>query len=469
MESLFATIICIFQLFLFVLAGGAAIYYVSYYQTRDKRLMAIMLAGYGLRMACLAVISVISYNSAGNVEGLINIDELGYTKTGALLANNMSIETIKGVYFFNPSNFWYSFFVGLFYWMFGLNPLLIKIFNCILGSVTIILVYKISEIFSDNQKVRLLSALLTAIFPTSIFINTQNLKDTIYCFLILICTYFLLKMVDELKIKYFAIFGTFYFFLQYIRWYGTMPLFIIVMCIFLYNLIQRPPREKVVATLMMLVFIFYTVGYTSTGHYIKRAAEELIVLLSTVVKATDDPSDNISSDTGISSQSSTGIYSQQPSKERSIMKEIVYNLEIAKKNMDLGDTKLNDSSEYNNLTSVLSRIPYGIVSFLFTPYIWDTKGSTLMLLAALESFAFLIMVPVFIFGLVRTDKKIYSLIIILYLVIILSMYGAITGNIGTNIRWRYSYITMGIVFVSIGLYHLYEKVSSLKRERVFSK
>lgn len=76
-----------------------------------------------------------------------------------------------------------------------------------LSCLTILLVYKIAILVFKNRNIALISALLFAIEPLTIFYTTQMLTETLFAFLITYSIYLLLDFLQEAKVVNILLFG----------------------------------------------------------------------------------------------------------------------------------------------------------------------------------------------------------------------------------------------------------------------
>lgn len=110
-------------------------------------------------------------------------------------------------------------------------------------------------------------------------------------------------------------------------------------------------------------------------------------------------------------------------------------------------SNLEGGSAYNlgkldpSLTGMLSKFPQAVVVTLFRPFLWEIK-KPIMLLSALESFAFMILLCMILFkrGIKATFQAVISdpnlLFFTLYSVIFAFAVGISTGNFGTLSRYK---------------------------------
>ena len=73
------------------------------------------------------------------------------------------------------------------------NLLFIKLFDIVISSLTVLVVYKLAVSIFDNHIVGIFAAIITAVYPYFIFYSIAALTETTYIFLVLLAFYFLYK------------------------------------------------------------------------------------------------------------------------------------------------------------------------------------------------------------------------------------------------------------------------------------
>ena len=112
-----------------------------------------------------------------------------------------------------PLRITYLFITALAFKIFGVNEFATIIFPFLLSIANIILTYMIAKIITKNENAAILSALLTAFFPTDIIFATISFVDLPNIFFINLGIYFLYKSYKSGKSGY-AFIGGFSFFLS---------------------------------------------------------------------------------------------------------------------------------------------------------------------------------------------------------------------------------------------------------------
>jgi 4-amino-4-deoxy-L-arabinose transferase-like glycosyltransferase len=110
---------------------------------------------------------------------------------------DMSLRPIQGMYYFH--NFvppLYPLFLSLLFFLFGFNTYAYFIPHVILGSLTCVIIYLLSNDIFGN-KVALLSALAVALYPDLVFWTYSIRTETLFIFLLVFSFWMLLKAKDS--------------------------------------------------------------------------------------------------------------------------------------------------------------------------------------------------------------------------------------------------------------------------------
>lgn len=145
--------------------------------------------------------------------------------------------------------------------IFGTNETSTLIFPFVFSIVNILLTYKITLLFSENNRVALFASFLMAFFPTDVIFSTIGFPDLINVFFINLGVYFLIKSYLQKKILW-AYIGGFSFFLSMQfkeNIYYTTILLIVLLVYFLLK--QRQLIPQVLIGLLFIVGNFLIEGF----------------------------------------------------------------------------------------------------------------------------------------------------------------------------------------------------------------
>jgi len=102
----------------------------------------------------------------------------------------------------------YPFTLAFFYYSFGHNYLIIRIFQAIIGAFCCILIYVITKQLIDH-KIALRASVLSVLHPALIFYSGLILTETISGFLVLTALYFLVTALRKDALIFYILFGIF--------------------------------------------------------------------------------------------------------------------------------------------------------------------------------------------------------------------------------------------------------------------
>jgi len=155
----------------------------------------------------------------------------------------------------------YQFTVAFFYIIFGYEKIpvfQIQIFQAIVGSLAVVLLYLISEILFSNRKISVISALILSIYPHHILLGAHVLTEINYVTLLLLSIYLILRFINNASSKIALLTGIslgltimqrpvillfFLFSLAYILWYSKNKIYIIkkeIIILIIFFLILTP-------------------------------------------------------------------------------------------------------------------------------------------------------------------------------------------------------------------------------------
>lgn len=130
-------------------------------------------------------------------------DDLSYHQKSITIANTIGQNGYQQGYrlaaFYFPVNIGYCYASGvLYHWFPDLNTFLIRIINCLLDSLSAVLIFQIASLVYSDIKVARWSGMLTAVFPVSIVLASVQYKDTVVIFLFLVSVLSLLNLFKRL-------------------------------------------------------------------------------------------------------------------------------------------------------------------------------------------------------------------------------------------------------------------------------
>ncbi len=299
------------------------------------------------------------------------------------------------------------------YYYFGFCQLSVKFINCLMGTLSAVLIYCISkEIF--NSTIAKIASLLTMFFPSLFLWSLSNLKEPQSLLLICIAIFTVLKVVKYRKIVYLPI---------------------IFMAIYIIK-ITRPPLHipMLAGTLIAII-----------SHLNNRSIKNLIIITSLVIF--------------LLLLSGVSVLGVRPCDVNKQFQNIV---SMQKGYVSTGGSvyKIYDDSFYTDRVGDINMKPLslpgyllkGWAYFLFSPFPWDIN--TKLKLIALPQIilwyvlAFCAVVAIFCFNILKMKD---ALTVLSYIFFITSSFALTSGNIGTALRHRDVVLPLVFVFSAAGL------------------
>ncbi len=100
----------------------------------------------------------------------------------------------------SESDYGFSILIGFLYAVFGKSTLVIKIFNILIGSITVVRIYQITRFLYDEKRARL-AGILAMLMPSLLWFGGMLLKETVLIFLIVNTGYLVLKTINIPKFR----------------------------------------------------------------------------------------------------------------------------------------------------------------------------------------------------------------------------------------------------------------------------
>ncbi len=316
----------------------------------------------------------------------------------------------------------YTYFLALFYKIFGFNYLSSKLISCLIGGAVPVLIYKISRTMFSFKTSRIASYMVT-FWPSLIFWSIANLKDPFILFFNCFGFYFI---VSKLR-KGYIIPKLFLLAIMISPLLGLQKLFfyLVLFCAVTFIVISILMRFKKTIILKMIAILL--IGVVAAGPFLLKRYESKIVKTIKFIETYNR---------SLFFAGNSGYY--------------------------LYDAKLFDEADK------IKGIPYlvilkaylkGIVYFLFTPFPWMI--SSLRQLAAYpQVILWYIFFPFALSGIVKAfkmKKGREALPLVLYVVIGVSIMAFLEGNMGAAFRHRDYFLPIIFVFSAFGISLLFKE------------
>ncbi|TPN83988.1 glycosyltransferase family 39 protein [Aquimarina algicola] len=189
------------------------------------------------------------------------IDSVNYHTSGKLVAE--AIEKGDGI-FKTLSLFWkgesdygFSIVIGFLYYVFGSYPLVIKLFNVLIGSFAVVRIYQVVRYIYDEKRARL-TGILMMIMPPILWFGAMVLKETLVIFIIINIAYLLTKLIYDAKFS-LVLLGLIVFQIAITLYFRTVLAPLLLICILL-QIVFLKTKKKHYRLLSIFVSILLVYG-----------------------------------------------------------------------------------------------------------------------------------------------------------------------------------------------------------------
>jgi 4-amino-4-deoxy-L-arabinose transferase-like glycosyltransferase len=95
----------------------------------------------------------------------------------------------------------YPYFLAIIYYIFGLsNYTAVRVAQIFISSLTCVVIFLLAKDLFD-KKVALVSSFISCFWPHFVYYSTTILRETLFCFLLVLCVYFLNKVYQQKEFK----------------------------------------------------------------------------------------------------------------------------------------------------------------------------------------------------------------------------------------------------------------------------
>ena len=184
-----------------------------------------------------------------------------YHNVGIKISNNISngqfIKILESTWR-SVNDYGHSLYIGILYYIFGPHTFVVRFFNVVFGSITVVCVAKISrDIF--NESAGRLAGILAMLMPAFLWYGGTHLKETVMIFIIITVCYNATRLITTGKFKLIniAVIIIFSFLLFYYRGFLAPLLILSVSAYFMMNLLKKKGNKPVliISTIIFLVII----------------------------------------------------------------------------------------------------------------------------------------------------------------------------------------------------------------------
>ncbi|MDY8136893.1 glycosyltransferase family 39 protein [Aquimarina sp. 2201CG5-10] len=177
-------------------------YYSNAWQKRDSFIQRIFLHSLLYRFAAIQILYLLTYfYDPANLPMEIHAqDSWNYHYSGTMVADALDegrpISMALAQIWKSETDYGFATIIGFIYYLFGKNILLIKLFNALLASVTVVRIYQISRFLYDEKRARL-AGIIAMLMPSLLWFTGFYLKETTLIFLIVNIAYLTHKIITS--------------------------------------------------------------------------------------------------------------------------------------------------------------------------------------------------------------------------------------------------------------------------------
>ena len=310
------------------------------------------------------------------------------------------IQTLEG-----QVNRGFIYFVGVIYYIFGRNTLLVQLLNGIIGSVTAVVIFDLGLRLYDLPTARR-AMMFTAFFPQMIFWSSALYKDAAVMLCISLSIWALVGLKNQFRISSLAVY-----------------------------------LMATVALIWLRFYIFFAIaGATIAGFFVSSRRSFTFRLLSQMAVVT----------------AMVLLLLSTPAGKEMVTQSRFLDLQLLQTaRMDLAlraDSGFAPGADVSTASGLLQVLPLGVAYLLFAPFPW-TVSSFRQLLSLPDVLVWYALMPALVRGLANAVKMRLgqTMPILVFTAALTLAYGAFLGNAGTAYRQRTQIMMFYFLFIADGL------------------
>lgn len=391
---------------------------------------------------------------AGKELNLVVFDSVSFHNYGLEVLKKLKTEGFTELQMFYQNNFLPN-IVGILYYIFYPDPVVILPLNSLVHAITSCIIYKILCLFFDKN-ISFISSFIFIIHPQALEWTSQIHRDGIFCLGIAIFIFSSIILLEILKNKFndnlgknlitqFLLFNTSLLLISLSRSYFLYFLVICLSClIFLSIFFSIKDRLKLNKIIFYIFYKFFLLSITLSlllldDKYMQEASD-LVSYPKTIVPAWQFSAPAVS-----------------------FLDDFIYRISLFRfNNISLGGTTIIDNILFNNVTDFILYFPNAFLNGLFSPFpkFWYGESSSLHMTYAKIIIGFITFFSyflIFIFAFSGWKRRLDPKFIYLCLILIggICLIGYSCVNTGTLLRYRYIFY---ILILCFGLSFLIEKL-----------
>ena len=334
----------------------------------------------------------------------------------------------NGIFNMKPGSFpAYSYYMAGIIYAVGHNRINVPLVNSLVGALAVFFIYGITRKIS-SRRAGYISSAIYAFFPSLIFWSSQNLKDTLCIFIIILSIWAAIKLKEPFRLShmgYLFVILPLLMALNILR--SFMFLFLIYGIVFSFLVgISRPTYKKNI----LYAAIFYIFMCAIPLHAYIGVLSELPLSIHNFLK------------------DKAFIFNFH---RFSDLNKDLETAAIKQYGMATGKAAYAVKVDISSPLKALKYLPKGITYFLFAPFPWSAEG-LMQKLTIPETLIWYIIFPFVLYGLYiyRSKWKMFFPVLF-FTVITLTAYSLIEGNFGTAFRHRAVLMPLFFIFAGAGI------------------
>jgi 4-amino-4-deoxy-L-arabinose transferase-like glycosyltransferase len=333
-------------------------------------------------------------------------DSSTYDVGGWLMTLQWEGEQLVNPYYTGKVSGW-GFFYGIaaIYWLFGHNQILAQLVNGTIGALTVLVIYAIAKELFDVE-VAQWTARFMAFFPQVVFWSGGIYKDPAIMLCIALCMYAVLKLNNELTVRYVLLFVgaslalmSLRFYVFYFVAFATMGTFV---------LSQRRGFAGSVGTYIVLIGVFVAAFTFAARRETVEQQRSYFTLERLQITRSDQAA--------------------------------------------LGHSSYERKADVSTTAGALSVLPVGLAYLLFAPFPWAVRGIR-QALTVPETLVWYALMPALVRGLLFTIRTRFrtALPILVFAASLTCAYAVFQGNVGTAYRQRTQVTMFYFILMAAGV------------------
>ncbi len=393
-----------------LLGLAVGILIINFIEKEEDRefLLKLFIYAYLLRILLAFILHIGSLHWEFN-PGFFIDDGWGYSENGKLIAGRLErglpidhaiIRFIEGSR--SGALHEYDYINGIVYFLAGRNPLNILFLNCAMGALSSIFMYLIVMVAFGNRQIARLSTLLCTFWPSLVLWSTQNLKEALTIFLIILCFWAFISLIKSFNPLYPMV----AFFSIFCLWKFRLPIAqAIIISIFLHLIFLvykaiKPEPPTILAILLIGFFVLF---------------KFLAISLSQIT-------------------------------------DILAKIDVLRGSRATANLAILPGYRMVSSKALLLYIPIGFIALLFSPFPWQLFSAS-QIMAAPEMLVWYLMFPCTVKGLIFIvkNKTKYFFSIFTFIILVSSVMIVVEGNMGTMFRHKSLIMIFFLVFMATGI------------------